>query len=240
MLTLDFIKDIKIYQRKRGYRFSIDSLLLCDFVRGGFHTKLIADFGAGSGIIGILLAKKFTKSGVHLVEIQEELSALSKRNVEINALDDNITVHMRDIRTVNGYFSQNSFDIVVSNPPFRKPVSGMICPDMEKAIARHELKITFDELVNSAFYLLKGKGKLVFIYHPSRFVETIEILKKNKFEPKRIRFVHSNTETEAKMYLMEAVKEGKPELTIEPPLFLYETHGQYTQEVQNIIGKTIS
>ncbi|QWR77315.1 tRNA1(Val) (adenine(37)-N6)-methyltransferase [Candidatus Magnetomonas plexicatena] len=239
MLTLDFIKDIKIYQRKSGYRFSVDALLLSDFVRAGINTKLVADFGAGSGIIGILLAKKFTKPRVHLVDIQEDLSALAKKNVEMNSLNDNITVHTLDVRKVNGYFSQNSFDIVVSNPPFRRPVTGMTCPDTEKAIARHEIKVTFNDLVDSAFYMLKGKGKFVFIYHPARFVETIETLRNNKFEPKRIRFIHSNTETEAKMFLMEAVKEGKPEIIIEPPLFLYEKQGVYTSEALSIIGKTI-
>ncbi|MEO5358114.1 MAG: tRNA1(Val) (adenine(37)-N6)-methyltransferase [Nitrospirae bacterium YQR-1] len=238
MLTLDSIKDIKIYQRKGGYRFSIDPLILCDFVNAEMP-KLIADFGAGSGIIGILLAKKFTNAGIHLLEIQETLAALATKNVEINGLKNHINIHTIDIKQVNGYFSQNSFDIVVSNPPYRKATAGEICPDPEKAVARAEIKITFSDIVKSAFYLLKGKGKLVFIYHPSRFIETTEILRENNFEPKRVKFIHSNINSEAKMFLMEAIKEGKPQLILESPLFLYETQGQYSTEALKILDKTI-
>ncbi len=234
--TLDTIRDIKILQSSRGYRFTIDSLLLVDFINLKYP-KLIADFGAGSGIIGIMLAKRFPKARICLTEVQHALSDNAEKNIEFNMVGDRVCLYRNDINNIYDMdIEPNSFDLVVSNPPFRKQSSGRISPYGEKAIARHELSITLKQLINAAFYLLRGKGRFCFIFHPERLIEVIEGLKERGFEPKRIRFVHSNKYKEAKMFLIEAVKEGNQQLTIEKPFFIYNRSGEYIEEALRVIN----
>ncbi|MBF0343702.1 MAG: methyltransferase [Nitrospirae bacterium] len=218
-LSLDVIRDVKIYQRLNGYRFSCDALLLTDFV-GVKYPRRIADLGAGSGIVGIILAKRFKDSRVDLIEVQRELSELCTKNADVNELSDRITVANIDIRDVAKNMPANSYDLVVSNPPFRKLGTGKINPFEEKAIARHEVILTLPELMQAAFHLLRGKGRFCFIHHPNRFVETVEYLTRARFSLATVQFIHSNAESEAVMILVEAVKEGNSQLLIPPPIFL--------------------
>lgn len=233
-LTLDTIRDVKLYQNKKGYRFSVDALLLYSFVHLR-RTGRIADLGAGSGIIGILLARKYPESHLTLVEIQGSLARLAEKNCVMNHLEDRIEIVSHDIRTIkSSQLKNNSYDLVVSNPPFRRQKTGLISPTDEKAIARHEIKLSLQDLISAAFYLLRDKGRFCIIYHPSRLVELIDSLKKKQMEPKRLQFVHSNPNTEAKMVLVEAVKEGKPEMKIEKPLYIYNEDGAYRDEMKEL------
>ncbi len=235
-LTLDTIRDIKLYQNKKGYRFSVDAMLLYSFVHLR-RTGRIADLGAGSGIIGILLARKYPESHLTLVEVQSSLARLAEKNAKLNSLDDRVIVMQSNIKDLGAgceSLAANSFDLVVSNPPFRRQKTGLISPIDEKAIARHEIKLKLPDLVKAACYMLRDKGRFCIIYHPSRLVELIEVLRKKKMEPKRLRFVHSNIQTEAKMVLVEAVKNGRAEMKIENPLFLYKERGVYTDEMKKL------
>lgn len=235
-LTLDTIRDLKLYQNKKGYRFSVDALLLYSFVnlRRAGH---IADLGAGSGVIGLLLARKYHDSTVTLIELQESLAGLAKKNAKLNSLDDRVAVIESNITNIAAGRSPllaKSFDLVVSNPPFRRQNTGLISPTDEKAIARHEIKLKIKDLIDASFYLLRAKGRLCIIYHPSRLVELIDALRKKQLEPKRLRLVHSNTNTEAKMVLVEAIKEGKAEMKIEKPMYIYNENGQYRDEMKQL------
>jgi FkbM family methyltransferase len=233
-VTLDSIRDIKIYQSKTGYRFSVDSLLLFDFV----NLKKImtaGDLGAGSGIVGILLAKKYHEAKVTLFELQESLIQLAERNILLNHLEDRVKVTPCDLSTSPGAYAEpHSYDLVVSNPPFRKMKSGRLNTGEEKSIARHEMKLSLDELMRSASYLLRARGRFSMIYQPNRLSELIAALKKQTMEPKRLRFVHSNVSSEAKMVLLDAVKGGQTGLRVEKPLFLYKDDGSYTDEMMGI------
>lgn len=237
-LTLDSIRDIKVYQNRKGYRFSVDALLLYSFVniqRAG----RIADLGAGSGIIGLLLAKRYPVSEVTLVEVQDPLIRLAEKNIALNQLGDRVKAINYDIRKIKtihcSLFTAHCFDLIVSNPPFRRQKTGLISPADEKAIARHEIKLRLTDLIDASHYLLKSKGRLCIIYHPSRLVELINALRKKQMEPKRLRFVHSNLQTEAKMALIEAVKNGRAEMKIEKPLFIYKEDGSYTDEMKELL-----
>ncbi len=233
--TVDTIRDVKIVQEERGYRFSIDSLLLAEFVNLHYPER-IADLGAGSGIIGILLAKRYPRSSVFLLEIQEGLSKLARRNRELNNLGDRVSVCHSDIVDISSTgLSRNSFDLVVSNPPFRKTSTGKVSPCRERAVARHEIHMSLQDLVRAAFFLLRGKGRFCFISHPGRLVEISGMLKEHRFEPKRLRFIHSHMRAEASMFLMEAIKEGKPHMTVEKPFFIYDSEGRYTEEALNVL-----
>jgi tRNA1Val (adenine37-N6)-methyltransferase len=237
MVTLDTILDLQIYQHKSGYRFSADAVLLSSFVNIRRLNK-IADLGAGSGIIGLLLAKKYPSAGITLIELQEGLARLANRNAAINGLHDRVSVVQSDIRKLKfGHGMLHSFDLAVSNPPFRKTKTGLISPSDERAMARHEIHLPAADLMKAAFSLLKHHGRLCIIHLPERLAEVMAAMRQHNLEPKRLRFVHSNLQSEAKMVLIEAVKEGKSGLLVERPLYLYDADGQYTDEMLEIYGK---
>jgi tRNA1Val (adenine37-N6)-methyltransferase len=236
-VTLDSISNIRLFQSRKGYRFSVDALLLADFVNLKKVVK-IGDLGAGSGIVGILLAKKYPDARVTLFEIQDSLAALAEKNVALNNLRDRVTVMKADVKGLrlsdSSFAVPHSFDLLVSNPPFRRLKSGRISEGEEKAIARHEIKLGIHDLINAASSLLKAKGRLCVIYHPSRLMELFDILKKKRIEAKRLRFVHSNISSEAKMVLLEAVQGGRGGIKVDRPLNIYRDDGSYTDEVIGI------
>lgn len=255
MTTLDYIKDVHVYQNKTGYRFSVDALLLYSFVKLQ-RVKRIADLGAGSGIIGLLLAKKYKNSKVCLVEIQESLVQLAERNIVLNELADRVKALKADIKDLCRRLSEiyilrsqasiqetscdcllpESFDLVVSNPPFRKTDAGLISNGDEKAIARHEIMLSLKDIVKTSSHLLKHHGRLCIIHLPERLAEILKTMSENELEPKRLRFVYSTISSEAKMMLIEAVKGGRTGLKIEKPLLIYNEDGSYTKEMREIYG----
>jgi tRNA1Val (adenine37-N6)-methyltransferase len=131
----------------------------------------------------------------------------------------------------------HTFDLVVSNPPFRKTKTGLISPSDERAMARHEIYLPAPDLMKAAFSLLKHHGRLCIIHLPERLAEVMAAMQQHNLEPKRLRFVHSNLQSEAKMVLIEAVKEGRPGVLVERPLYMYDPDGQYTDEMMEIYGK---
>jgi tRNA1Val (adenine37-N6)-methyltransferase len=236
-ITLDSIRDIQLYQPREGYRFSVDALLLYDFVNLK-HVKRIGDLGAGSGIVGILLAKKYQHAEITLFEIQDTLAKLAEKNIILNHLGDRVRLIKTDIREIKAcqpsLVTHHFFDLLVSNPPFRRVKSGLLSEGEEKAIARHEIKLRLHELIEAASYLLRIRGRLCMVYHPYRLPELLKIIKERDLEPKRLRFVYSNMSSEAKIILIEAVKGGKKGLKVEKPLYIYKGDGSYTDEMKEI------
>ena len=236
--TLDTIKDVQIRQRRDGYRFSMDAVFLASFVDAK-APKRIADFGAGSGVVGLLLARQYPKAVVTLVELQEGLYELCRENISANGLEGRVNALCADIRKfheLGGEFE--GLDLVVSNPPFRKPLSGRISHGKEKAIARHELELTLPELLRSASRSLKPRGRFLMVYLPERLADVVADCRGAGLEPKRLRFVHGRAGAEARMVLIEAVKQAKAALKVEPPLLVYEGRGQtYTAEVRAMYGE---
>lgn len=233
--TLDGIRDIKVYQNKEGYRFSVDAVLLYTFADMRY-ARNITDLGTGSGIIGLLLARKYPKANITLVELQQSLYRLAVKNIAINNLDERVTALLSDIRHLKGHCEPVTQDLVVSNPPFRKPTTGKLSIGQERAIARHELALKIGELADAASYLLKAKGRFFMIYHPERLLEAVDALRLCRLEPKRVRFVHNDAGAESKIVLIEAVKEARPGIKIENPLLIYNTDGSYTTEVSAMYG----
>lgn len=234
--TLDSIRDIKIFQAKDGYRFSIDAVLLENFISAKRLQKGV-ELGSGSGIISILLATRLKGPKIVAVEVQKALAERARRNVGLNDLDHRIEIIANDMRALKKMYPSNTFDFVFSNPPFRKPKTGLLSKYEERAVARHEIEITLPDLIKTASYLLKHSGRFYLIYHPFRLAELVEMLRKSRLEPKRMRFVHSKEGDEAKMVLIEAVKGSGTWLKIDPPLYLYEKPGDYTPEIKGILNK---
>ncbi|NOZ24484.1 MAG: methyltransferase [Nitrospirae bacterium] len=191
-LTLDSICGVRLYQRMNGYRFSIDSVLLAGYAKLSRRVRKVADIGAGSGVVGLVLAARYSWIRVLLIEIQRELSALSGRNIVLNRLEERVQVLEADVSAVtsNGHPDlMEGFDAVVSNPPFRRPGTGKVSPFDERAVARHEIKLTLADLMRASSALLKTRGRLFMVYHPFRLSEVVHTMKEFLLEPKRMRFV---------------------------------------------------
>lgn len=222
--TLDtfFNGSLKLLQKKKGYRFSIDAVLLSQFIEIRKNEKGI-DLGTGCGILPLLLSQTSKTQSLVGVEIQKGLAECAKKNVTLNHLEHRISVLQQDYRELKSTFPPGSFDVVFSNPPYRKYRTGRVNPSTEKAIARHEIKGTLEDLVSIASYLLPHKGRFYLIFPTSRTVDLLVALRDKRLEPKRVQFVHPRIEEEAKFILVESVKSSGVELRIMPPLTLHES-----------------
>ena len=213
---------IQILQKKQGYRFSIDAVLLSRFIHLRKKEKAI-DLGTGCGILPILLSKTTPVHSMVGVEIQKGLAELARKNVRLNRLEDRIVILHQDYQTLKQGLAPGSFDVVFSNPPYRKFHSGRINPSLEKAIARHEIKGTIEDLIETASYLLRTKGRCYLIYSASRAVDLMVSLRRHRLEPKRAQFIHPKGGDAAKFILVESLKESGRERKIAPPLFVDDT-----------------
>ncbi len=223
--TLDtfFNGRLQVIQKKKGYRFSIDVVLLSQFVKIRKDERVI-DLGTGCGILPLLLSQTTKARSFVGVEIQEELAECAKKNVLLNHLEDRISILQQDLRELGKTFAPGSFDVVLSNPPYRKYRSGRINPSAEKAIARHEIKGTLRDLISIASYLLPTKGRCYFIFPAMRTIDLLVALRSRKLEPKRLRFAHPRIGEGAKFILAESVKASGVELNIMDPLMLHESN----------------
>lgn len=211
--------DFKIIQKKNGFRFSVDAVILSDFFTPNKLGKVL-DIGTGNGIIPLLLYSKKKSESIVGVDIQEENFLLAQRNVELNGLQDFIEIVNSDIKE---YKMSNSFDYIVSNPPYMK-IDGKKQNDVSsKAIARHELKLELTELVKSAKRLLKPIGSFSLVHRSYRFTEISRVLEESGFSIKRVRFVYFSKEKNSNLVLIEAWKGKRCQLEIQPPLFLEES-----------------
>jgi len=222
--TLDafFNRKLQIIQKKRGYRFSVDALLLGQFVRIQKDERVI-DLGTGCGILPLLLSHTTKAHSFVGVEIQRGLADCAKRNVVSNHLEDRVSILKQDFRGLKRTFPAGSFDVALSNPPYRKYRTGRINPSMEKAIARHEIKGTLEDLISTASYLLPPKGRFYVIFPASRTVDLFVALRDGRLEPKRLQFAHPRMGEKAEFILVESVKASGVELKIMAPLMLQES-----------------
>lgn len=230
------LKGLKIIQNPKWFCFGIDAVLLSTFafVR---RKDSVVDLGTGTGIIPLLVYGKHGPKEIVGVEIQEEVAEMAGRSVEMNDLQEIIKIHNGDIKTAPKELGGNRFDVALSNPPYKKANTGIINMADTKAISRHEMLITLDELVYSAGKLLKDGGRFCMIHRPERLKDIILSLDKNKFAPKRMKFVHSKVHDKPAMLLIEAVKGGGDFLKIEEPIYVYNEDGSYTNEILRMYGK---
>lgn len=221
-------------QPQYGYRFSVDALLLADFVRAKARDRLI-DLGTGSGILPLLLAELTPAQHIVGLEIQPRLVGLARRNVARNGVQDRITILHADLKEVPRSFQAGTFDVLCANPPYRKIGAGRLNPQSEQAIARHEIACTIFDVAAAAKFLLKPGGKGFFIYLAERLSDLMQTLRNHALEPKSLRCIHSHPTDPASLVLLEARRDGAPGLTILPPLSLYRDTQEYSEEARRIL-----
>lgn len=225
----------KIIQDETQFCFGIDAVLLADFASKKIRkNSKVIDLCTGNGIIPLLVHGTAKPAEIAAVEIQKNAALLAQQSVELNSLETKIKITNDDIKNVSALFEKYSFDFVICNPPYAKAMHGKESPTSAKAIARHEILCTLQDVIKSAEYLLKPNGHFFMIHRPERLTEIIVCLNKFKMEASAMRFVQSTPESAPSMVLIEARKNIKPNLKVEPSSVIYKEQGIYTDEVQAI------
>ena len=230
------INNYYLIQKKKGFRYGIDSVLLSYFMKIKKEGRLM-DLCTGSGIVAFLAEAKYPLTYIEGMEIQEEYAEMAARSVRMNGLSDRMRILQGDIREVREHFPSGSFDYVSCNPPYMIGSHGLTNPDPAKNIARHEVMCTLSDVIEAASWLLPGKGHFYMVHRPFRLAEIFDKLKKAGLEPKRMRMVYPTLKKEPNMVLIDAVKGGRERISVEAPLIIYNEDGSYTREVLHIYGK---
>ena len=225
----------RIIQNPKKFCFGMDAVLLSGFARARAGDQVL-DLGTGTGIIPILLEAKTEAAHLVGLEIQEESADMARRSVELNHLQDKITIVQGDIKEAGTLFGAASFDVVTCNPPYMIGQHGIKNPEAPKAIARHEILCTLEDVVSRAAKVLKPGGNLYLVHRPFRLAEIIVVLQKYGLEPKRLRLVYPFADKEPNMVLLEANRGGRPRMTVERPLIIYREKGVYMPEIYEIYG----
>lgn len=226
---------LKIIQNKKWFCFGMDTVLLTNFCDVKNNSSVV-DLGTGTGIIPILLSGKRNISASVGIEIQPEVAEMAKRSVALNNLQDMIEILNIDLKDATKFLEPYSYDCVISNPPYKLNNSGIINPNDQKAISRHEIKCNLEDVIMTASSLLKQYGRFYMVHRPDRLVDIICLLRKYKLEPKQIRFVHPKMGEKPNMVLIRSSKHGNTELKFDPPLYIYGEDGKYTDDVYKIYG----
>ncbi len=222
---------LKLIQKKKGFRFGMDAVLLADFARIRPDDS-VADFGSGSGILPVLLYGRGKGKTYYAVEIQEELCHLAERNLALNGISGEVIC--ADLRFRVTQLPMGRIDAVIANPPYGEPHATIYSLEEAKAIARSQREGTLDGFFANAFYALKGRGKISVIYPVTSMLSLMNVMKKHHLEPKRFRLIYPNLEKPANLVLVEAVKDAKAGLHAMPPLIVREENGDLTNELKSI------
>ncbi|WP_400244720.1 tRNA1(Val) (adenine(37)-N6)-methyltransferase [Niallia sp. JL1B1071] len=235
---LDYLLDerLRIIQSPSVFSFSLDAVLLADFVAIPLNKGKIVDLCSGNGVIPLFLSLR-TQGEIIGVEIQERLYDMAHRSIQYNQLEEKIKMIHGDIKDAPGFLGFEKYDAVTCNPPYFKKTNSIeeININEHLAIARHELLCTLEDSISVASQLVKQGGKVAFVHRPGRLLDIITLMRANRLEPKRIRFVYPKVGKEANILLVEAIKDGKPDLKVLPPLFVYKDGNNYTEEMSKIL-----
>lgn len=225
-------KNLKIVQDSNLFKFSLDSILLANFVTVKMRCHKILDIGTGNAPIPLILSTK-TKANIVGVELQKESYKLARKTLEINQLEKRIEIIHQDIHTFYKNTESDTYDVITCNPPFFKyQESSIINDSICKTIARHEKTLTIESILLIAKKLLKNNGTIALVHRTERMIEIIEKMKKNNIEPKKIQFVYPYIGKESNMLLIEGTKNGKTGVKVMDPLYVYDHNGQYTEEMK--------
>ena len=224
---------LQIIQDPTKFCFGMDAVLLSGFAAVKAGERAI-DFGTGNGIIPLLLSAKTEGTSFTGLEIQPEMAEMADRSVRLNGLSGKITIDCGDIREASERYGASSFDVVTSNPPYMIGGHGLTNPESAKAIARHEVKCTLDDIIRETAKILRPHGRCYFVHRPFRLVDIFFLMRQYGIEPKRMRLVYPYADREPNMVLIEGARGGNPRLAVEKPLVVYQPDGRYTDEIEDI------
>ncbi|MBS6196158.1 MAG: tRNA1(Val) (adenine(37)-N6)-methyltransferase [Clostridiales bacterium] len=224
-----------IIQNTQDFCYGIDAVLLSGFAKVKPGERVL-DMGTGTGIIPILLKAKTPGEHFTGLEIQERSAEMAGRSVAYNHLEDAVTIKTGDIREAASIFGKASFSVVTCNPPYMTGNHGLTNPHLPKAIARHEVLCTLEDVISQAASVLEPRGRFYMVHRPFRLAEIMGLMMKYKLEPKRMRLVYPYVDKEPNMVLIEGLLGGNARITVEKPLIVYEKPGVYTQEIRDIYG----
>ena len=225
----------KIIQDPERFCFGMDAVLLSGFAKAKEGDRVI-DLGTGTGIIPILMEAKTKASDFTGLEIQPESADMAQRSVELNHLESKIRIVTGDIKEASSLFGAATFDVVTSNPPYMTEHHGITNEKSPKAIARHELLCTLEDVISQAARLLRPGGSFYMVHRPFRLVDIMVLMREYHLEPKRMKLVYPYIDKEPNMVLIEGLRGGRPRLTVEKPLIVYKEPGVYTDEMYDIYG----
>ena len=225
----------RIIQKKDGFCFGMDAVLLSGFAAVKEGERAL-DLGCGTGIIPLLLEAKTRGRHFTGLEIQREMADMAARSVRLNRLEDKIDIIEGDIKEAGRIFGRASFDVVTANPPYMNDSHGLKNPDLPRAIARHEVLCTLQDVVREAAKVLRPGGRFYLVHRPRRLIEIITERTGYGLEPKQLKFVHPFADREAKMVLIEAARGGRSLVRVEKPLIVFREQGVYTDEINEIYG----
>ena len=231
--------NLKIIQNKNWFCFGIDSVLLVNFAKNIKENSTILDLGTGTGIIPILLSGKINIKKAVGIEIQENVADMAKRSVELNNLQNKIEIICSNILNLNNNFFiekglENKFDVIITNPPYKKKGEGVMNEKEEKLISRHEITADLEDFIKLSSNLLKDKGEFYIVHRPERLVDILDLMRKYKIEPKLMRMVCSNCNKPPKLVLIKGIRNAKPFLKIQNNLYIYDEKNNYTEEIKKI------
>lgn len=230
---------LKIIQNKNGFCFGIDSVLLSDFAKSMRKNSKVIDLGTGTGIINILLSGKTTAKELVGVEVQKEVADMAERSIKLNGLEGKIEILNKNILDLKNIFNKGYFDVVVTNPPYKKINTGLINEENKKMISRHEITANLRDFIHISSYLLKDYGEFFMVHRPERLVDILWTMREEKIEPKKIKFVYPNENKKTNLVLIKGAKNGNSFLEFEDNLYVYNQNGNYTDEILKIYGKNI-
>lgn len=230
-------KGLKIIQNEKGFCFGMDSVLLSDFAKNMKNNSTVLDLGTGTGIIPILLCGKTNLKKVVGIEIQQDVANMAKRSSQLNNLQDRFEVVNSNIIDLKNIYEKQSFDVIVTNPPYKKENTGLTNENEAKLISRHEITANLEDFISISKDLLKDKGEFYMVHRPERLVDILSLMRKYKIEPKILKFVSPNKNKEPNLILIKGIKNANSFLKVEKNLYVYNEDGKYTKEILKIYNK---
>jgi tRNA1(Val) A37 N6-methylase TrmN6 len=236
--TLDDLqlKGLHVIQKKEGFRFGVDAVLLANFAEVKRGNQVV-DLCSGTGIIPFILAGKTEASSIIGLEIQDEMVEMANRSVNFNKLEERVKFINGDLKDTQLLKQIPRADVVTVNPPYKLSNSGIINPSDKMAIARHEICCTLEDVIMACRVLLKDGKRMYMVHRPDRLADIITLMRKHKIEPKRIQMIHPNTKKAANIVLIEGQRDGGAFLKWEPPIYVYDDKGGYSDQIQEIYGR---
>lgn len=227
------LKGLNLIQKKDGFKFGIDAVLLSDFANVKKKHRVI-DLCTGTGIIPFLIYGKYEPKSIYGLEIQNDMVEMAKRSVKLNSLDGKISFLSEDLKNIECLKKLEKFDVVTVNPPYKLNNAGIINPNDKLAIARHEILCNLEDVIYASRILLKDNGRLFMIHRPERLADIFTLMRKYKIEPKRVKMIHPKMGKAPNIILVEGQRDGGEYLKWEAPLYVYDENGEYTKEIDSI------